>query len=379
VGETGTGLPAAGSEGVFAKVPASSFDAIAGNDLQEGRFVFVNDAFEKGTGFSRDEVIGRNSDEIGLSAEPGPEVIEASLAERGSFGPAPLRHRNRSGDLGVHEVHMQVVEIGSRPHLLTVSRDLKQRDRAGQELRRRDEILRAAVLSAERFLRPGSLPDRIGEVLELVGKAAGVGRACVCERIEIADGRAALDPRFEWHPPGTQATGHAPAVTGRPAEPLFPRWEEALSSGEPVHGSVRGFPPAERSVLEGQGTLSFAAVPIFVGGAWWGLMSFHGGEAERDWSRPELDALAAVGASVGAAVGERVAEERILAAEVNFRTLVEQLPSAAYMTGPLGHEANVFVSQRYEEMTALSVGRETARPAHLEDDCPSRRHRAGRC
>jgi len=82
VGETGTGLPATGSEGVLAEVLASSFDAIAVNELLEGRFVFVNDAFEKGTGFSRDEVIGRNSDEIGLSTEPGPEVTEASLAER---------------------------------------------------------------------------------------------------------------------------------------------------------------------------------------------------------------------------------------------------------------------------------------------------------
>src|SRR5262245_19517953 len=63
--------------------------------LADGRYLSVNDAFLKVTGFSRDEVIGKNAVELGVwTAE---QRIEISARLRASGEEADIPYRTKDG------------------------------------------------------------------------------------------------------------------------------------------------------------------------------------------------------------------------------------------------------------------------------------------
>src|SRR5205823_14470533 len=87
----------------------------------------------------------------------------------------------------------------------------------------------------------------------------------------------------------------------------------------------------ERGYLRSESILSTMAVPVFVGGEWWGYIGFDHCEVERVWQPAEVDALRVVANTLGAAIGRERAEYRLTEAESRYRTLVETLPAVTYV------------------------------------------------
>src|SRR5690606_32035397 len=78
---------------------------------------------------------------------------------------------------------------------------------------------------------------------------------------------------------------------------------------EMLCGHVRDMPAHERPEFESEGTLSYALVPIFVDGAWWGFVGFDECVEEREFSASERGALRAAADTLGAAVSRSRAAE----------------------------------------------------------------------
>jgi len=117
------------SEEKFAKAFRSSPAAISINDVANGnRFVEVNPAFERLTGYSREEVIGRDPAEVNLYAEPQArqEVLRRLQAEGRvqDFEHAFLR---KNGDQGIGILSVEPLTLGGRPHLLVTNIDVTER------------------------------------------------------------------------------------------------------------------------------------------------------------------------------------------------------------------------------------------------------------
>jgi PAS domain S-box-containing protein len=113
--------------------------------------IYVNPAFERISGYSAEEVLGRNCRFLHTDdrAQPGLEEIRAALHERRA-GSALLRNYRKSGELFWN--HLTVAPVrnaaGDVTHFIGVSNDVTERKRAEQAAEAHKERLRRGQLFA---------------------------------------------------------------------------------------------------------------------------------------------------------------------------------------------------------------------------------------
>ena len=124
------------SEAKFSAAINGSLDFISLSRLDDGRFTLVNEAFEKMTGWSAAEAIGRTSLELGIWREP--EERE-ELVRRLQLGEAVrgynLHLGTRNGEIRDCVMTGVVVKIDDVDHMVAVVRDETERRRADRALR----------------------------------------------------------------------------------------------------------------------------------------------------------------------------------------------------------------------------------------------------
>ena len=258
------------------------------------------------------------------------EIVRARIAQTEQKGERAdlieekfLRLDGRAVDV---EVTSTPIVYRDEAATLTVIRDITGRKRAEEGLRRREAILRAVAFAAERFLKKtSSWEESIEEVLERLGRDAGVSRVYIFENYWGEDGERWATQRYEWVAPGVSAQIDNPSLSAFPYQAAgWDRWERTLDRGEALHGHVRTFPEAEQRVLREQEIESILAMPIFVEGEWWGTIGFDECFAEREWFAAEIDALKAAADTLGAAIGRTRAERALRESEERFRATFEQ-------------------------------------------------------
>ncbi len=233
-----------------------------------------------------------------------------------------------SGRVG-EEAAVEALKAGAHDYVMKdnlrrLCATVERGSRESRDRRRRDAILDAVRLAAERFLSdPAGWERGIDEVLARLGEAAEVSRVYVFENHVGDDGTLWNRQRHKWQvpgvppnlppgPDGTPVTDFAYSDDGSGRWTDFSRWEEVLGRGVPLYGNTREFPEHEREFLAGKlGILSMILVPIFVEEAWWGFIGFDDCEAERGWSAAEVDALRAAASTLGAAIERGIMEEEL--------------------------------------------------------------------
>ena len=132
------------SETLMTHLVASSPDLIALTDLATGRYVMVNDAFVRATGWARDEVIGKTAMELGIwaSGEVRQRFVQ-QVSERGEVRDQTIESFDRHG--------RAFLLLVSAAHFMLEGRDylvLNGRDVTAIELERleRDAILQNASI-----------------------------------------------------------------------------------------------------------------------------------------------------------------------------------------------------------------------------------------
>ena len=149
------------SEARFVKAFRSNPAAMSVSTLKEGRFIEVNERYLQIMGFSRDEVLGRTSLELGVWTDDArPKIVEA-LRTTGSVHDRESRFRRKDGALLDALVSMELVDFndGREPLILSMFADITERKQAeakiGQlnaELEQRVEQRTAQLESANREL-----------------------------------------------------------------------------------------------------------------------------------------------------------------------------------------------------------------------------------
>lgn len=113
------------SEEKFTKVFRSSPIAFSITTVSEGRFVDVNEAFERRYGYSCKELVGRTVFDIGVWDNPGErDKMLNQVREQGQVRNRITRFRTRSGEL-LHTIYSaDIIELDGQQCLLAVSEDL---------------------------------------------------------------------------------------------------------------------------------------------------------------------------------------------------------------------------------------------------------------
>jgi PAS domain S-box-containing protein len=131
------------SEARFSAAFQASPIFIAIARMTDGRFVLVNDAFVNWSGFARDEVLEKNTAELGLWEHPEErEIFWAELRRTGFVRARECRMRNRNGRRYVMLISSQVIQVNGVPHMLSMALDITERKQAEVELRSSETRLR---------------------------------------------------------------------------------------------------------------------------------------------------------------------------------------------------------------------------------------------
>lgn len=164
------------------------------NDLEDGsRFVDVNEAFERVTGYRRDEVIGRTISEVGLWVDSSDaNAANEQLRSTGRVRAFEHRFRKKNGEIGVGLLSVETLQIEGKRHAICANIVITERKRAEEALVQSNLRLQLAVASGklgiwERDIQSGALVwnDRMYEMY-------GLANAGTPQSYEVW--RAALHP-----------------------------------------------------------------------------------------------------------------------------------------------------------------------------------------
>lgn len=109
----------------FSKLFYSDVALIALSSLRTGLFVEVNDAFINTLGFTREEVIGRNCEELDLFADKSERNHGLRLLKKNGFiRNIEGRLRTRNGDFRHCVFSSDIINLEDEPHILTVIMDI---------------------------------------------------------------------------------------------------------------------------------------------------------------------------------------------------------------------------------------------------------------
>ena len=134
------------SEEKFSKAFRQSPLSITLTSAEEGRYIDVNETFERVTGRNREEVIGRTPFDLELWEDPEARVgIGKRLMSGDVVRNLEARTRLKSGEPRTSLVSAELIEIDGEPCVLAVKADITDLKRAEVTLRESEELFRLAM------------------------------------------------------------------------------------------------------------------------------------------------------------------------------------------------------------------------------------------
>jgi len=135
------------SEEKFYKVFRSSPDWVLITTVEDGFHVDVNEAFLRGTGYRREEVIGRTAEELGVWADLDErrEMVKR-LLEEGAVRNMEVRFRMKSRQIRYVLWSAEPIDFGGEKCLIGIGDDITDRKRAEEERLQREKQKGPATL-----------------------------------------------------------------------------------------------------------------------------------------------------------------------------------------------------------------------------------------
>jgi two-component system, cell cycle sensor histidine kinase and response regulator CckA len=121
----------------FSKLFWLTPDSVSISRFPDGCILDVNEGFCRVTGYCREDVIGRSTTEVGLWSEPAERMtMVAALDSEGGFSGFEAHIRKKDGEIIHGEISGRLMEISGEQLVLAVARDITQRHRMEEALRR---------------------------------------------------------------------------------------------------------------------------------------------------------------------------------------------------------------------------------------------------
>ncbi|MGB6091709.1 MAG: ATP-binding protein [Candidatus Binataceae bacterium] len=137
----------------FESVFRYSLDPISIQNLADLKFIDVNDAFLRASGYSRDEVLGHDPFELEMIAS-NEELsrVGVALAKNGKAHNVQVRFRRRGGETSPTLVSASILELGGYDCVLVIMRDISALKQAEEQIVAASVAAQAATRAKSEFL-----------------------------------------------------------------------------------------------------------------------------------------------------------------------------------------------------------------------------------
>ena len=162
------------SEEKFFKAFQASPDSLSLTEFSSGTLIEVNDGFERVFGYSREEVIGRSTIDLGVwvNSEDRNAVV-TKLKNEGSVKDYEAIGRRKNGESLVGLISAEIIRVAGQSLLLIMVRDITESKKAEEILRKNEEKYRMLLeLASDAFFQGdtnGNLITINDKAIELTG------------------------------------------------------------------------------------------------------------------------------------------------------------------------------------------------------------------
>jgi PAS domain S-box-containing protein len=141
------------SEDKFSRAFHASPDAINITRLEDGTYLDVSQGFERITGWTREEAIGRTALELNIWADPGDrQQAVALLRSQGGYTDLEFPFFRKAGGLLTGLMSGKVIEVDGTPCLLSVTRDITAWKSTEAALRTAEQRLRTVLANSQAII-----------------------------------------------------------------------------------------------------------------------------------------------------------------------------------------------------------------------------------
>ncbi len=327
----------------FEKSFHSSPALMAITRVEDGMITEANPAFLRGIGYTREEVIGKTTLEIGLWASPSQrDEYLRRFKEEGAVRDLAAEIRAKTGPVRTLLINADLIELGGMLCALTVGIDITER-------RRREQVQAATYQISQVLLAGGDLRALFAEVHRIIGGLMSARNFYVAllseDRSELAF------PYFvDEHvaPPAPRKLGNGfteyVLTTGRPARVTGAELPDLLSARGP-------YQPLEQPAAQRLGA------PLRVDGRALGVIALQDYTCADAYGDEDLRLLNFVAEQTAVAVRRRQTEAAAARAQRRYQLIFENAVEGLYVTTPDGRflSANPALARilGYESSSAL--------------------------
>lgn len=326
------------SEETFRALTENSNDVIMRfNDKIE--HIYVNPAAEKLLGIQDVKLIGKSYSQLGFTESV---FIRWEEAIRKVF----LNGRENSVELLMTDgrwfdcrLYPEYDNEGNIVSVITSSRDITELKRTERDLYRKEKLLRGVAEASNKLLALDSFYNRINSALEIIGKAADVDRVYIFENRRNPETKELYASQiYEWAAQSVSPQIDNPALQElKIDESGLHEAFKKLSAGQHWMKLTNEMPVLARQIMEEQGIKSLLAMPVEIGGTFWGFVGFDECKYERVWDDGELAILKILASDVGGAFTRKLIEDALMNTEERFKALFDYAPISYFIVDPEGY------------------------------------------
>lgn len=300
----------------------------------DGTILKINYAVEKLLGYKAEDLIGQKFQTVfNIPNNTFYNYIHSLDQNDTSIG--ILRLRARDGRELIFEYQNTIVSQFNFPKTIRgIARDVTERQRAEELIRRKDILLSAVADASNLLLAMPEHLDAINQVLQILGKATQVDRVYVFENHkDPISGELLTSQRFEWCNEGIEPQLDNPLLKNLPySDPQVKPFYDKAIKDKLYTGIVRFMSEPERNILQQQDIKSVLIIPIYIGKMFWGFIGFDDCTTEREWSDTEKSVLKTAAGSIGGLIGLMELEKKLKETNIFLTSILESSITISIIT-----------------------------------------------